>query len=420
MKKPIVAIDGPAGSGKSTVAKIVAKRLGFIYIDSGAMYRTLALKAVKNGISLDDKEKIVKMAEGAVIELKNDGEKNKVILDGNDVSGAIRTEEISAKTKIVAAIGEVRAIIRAKQQAMGSAGGVVMEGRDIGTRVFPAAEYKFYLDASIECRAERRYNEQKSKGETVSLDEIKRQIIERDEKDKTRHESPLVAAKDAEVVDTTKLSIEEVAGLIVKKIEDEEGGGKDKVKIHWLFYLGRFFFRVVFKIFWRLEIVGRENIPKSGGLLIAPNHLTYADPPLTGAAVNRPVHFMAKKELFDMPVLGFLIKRTNAFPIKRGMQDIGAFRKVFKLIESGEALMVFPEGTRSKDGGFGKARAGLGMIACISQVPVVPARIVNSDKLMSFKKLKYIFGKPMMPPKEYTKEDYLKFSEQVLEEIKKL
>jgi 1-acyl-sn-glycerol-3-phosphate acyltransferase len=129
---------------------------------------------------------------------------------------------------------------------------------------------------------------------------------------------------------------------------------------------------------------------------------------------------MAKKELFDIPALGFLIRRTNAFPIKRGMQDVGAFRKVFKLIESGEALMVFPEGTRSKDGGFGKARAGLGMIACVSQAPVVPTRLVNSDKLGYFKKLKVVFGKPVFPPKEYTKDNYLQFSEQVLEEIKKL
>ncbi len=121
-----------------------------------------------------------------------------------------------------------------------------------------------------------------------------------------------------------------------------------------------------------------------------------------------------------MPVLGFLIKRTNAFPINRGKQDITAFRKVFKLLDSGEPLLIFPEGTRSKDGGFGKARPGLGMIACISQAPVVPVRLVNSSKLGSFKALKVIFGKPVMPPKDYTRDTYGKFSELVLEEIKKL
>jgi 1-acyl-sn-glycerol-3-phosphate acyltransferase len=139
-----------------------------------------------------------------------------------------------------------------------------------------------------------------------------------------------------------------------------------------------------------------------------------------GASLRRPLHFMAKKELFDTPVLGFLIKRTNAFPVKRGQQDVGAFRKAFGLLESGEPLLVFPEGTRSKDGNFGKARAGLGMIACTAQVPAVPVRIINSDKLKYFKKLTVIFGKPVYPPKEYTKESYLEFSGNVLEEIKRL
>jgi len=419
MKKPIVAIDGPAGSGKSTVAKIAARRLGFLYIDSGAMYRSLALKAIKTGVSLADKEGIVRMASGTKLELAQDGEKYRVLLDGGDVSGEIRTEEVSAKTKIVAAIGGVRAIIRSKQQAIGAAGGVVMEGRDIGTQVFPGAEYKFYLDASIEERAKRRYEEQKKKGEAVELESIKREIMERDEKDKTRHESPLAVAEDADVIDTTSMTIEEVARALVEKVTAEENA-REPVKTGLLFYMGRFLFFVLFKLFWRLTVEGSENIPASGGVLIAPNHRSYIDPPLMGSAMRRPLHFLAKQELFEVPALGFLIRRTNAFPIKRGKQDIGAFRKVFKLLESGEPLLVFPEGTRSKDGGFGKARPGLGMIACISQVPAVPVRLLNSDKLVFFKKLKVIFGKPVMPPKEYSKDDYVRFSEQVLEEIKKL
>ena len=418
MKKPIVAIDGPAGSGKSTVAKIAAKRLGFLYIDRGAMYRALTFKAVSAGIDLGDKEKIIQMASRTNIELRQEGEKYRVLLDGKDVSGEIRTEDISSRTKVVAAIGGVRSVVRAKQQALGALGGVVMEGRDIGTQVFPDAECKFYLDASIEERAVRRYQEQIKKGEPVELEEIKRQIIERDEKDKTRHESPLAVAEDAIIINTTSMTIEEVASAIIKKVEEENA--EDSAKTSFLFYAGRFIFYVFFKLFWRLNIVGHENIPGLGGVIIAPNHSSYADPPLTGSAMRRPLHFLAKKELFDMPVLGFLIKRTNAFPIKRGKQDIGAFRKVFKLLKRGEPLLIFPEGTRSKDGGFGKARPGLGMIACTSQVPVVPVRLVNSNKLGSFKSLKVIFGKPINPPKEYSKETYTQFSERVLEEIKKL
>lgn len=418
MKKPIVAIDGPAGSGKSTVAKIVAKELGFVYIDSGAMYRTLALKALKLGLPLDDENKMTAMASGTAIELKFDNGLHRVFSDGADVSREIRTEEVSAKTKIVAAHGGVRKIIRTKQQEIGALGGVVMEGRDIGTQVFPQAEYKFYLDASVEERASRRFKEQMAKGEKVDLENIKAQIIDRDEKDRTRHESPLKAADDAEVVDTTKLSIDDVARLIVSRVAKDERALS--VSSSWMFYAGRFMFWLFFKTLWRLKIEGQENIPKTGGVLIAPNHMDYIDPPLTGSSMARPLHFMAKSELFDVPVLGFLIKRTNAFPVKRGRQDVGAFRNALRLLEAGEPLLVFPEGTRSKDGNFGKARPGLGMMACMAQVPAIPVRIINSNGLWSFKRLEVIFGKPIFPPKEYTRQSYNQFSETVLEEIKKL
>jgi 1-acyl-sn-glycerol-3-phosphate acyltransferase len=188
----------------------------------------------------------------------------------------------------------------------------------------------------------------------------------------------------------------------------------------WLFFVGRFLFKVLFGTLWRRKIVGAENIPATGGVIIAPNHMSAADPPLVGSAMRRPLHFMAKKELFDVPVLGVLIRRTNAFPVARGKQDIGAFKTILSLLKSGHPALVFPEGTRSKDGNIGRARAGVGMIACMSQMPVVPVRIVNSNKLGSFKQIKVIFGKPLFPPKEYTKESYLQFSEQVVEEIKKL
>jgi 1-acyl-sn-glycerol-3-phosphate acyltransferase len=188
----------------------------------------------------------------------------------------------------------------------------------------------------------------------------------------------------------------------------------------WLFFFGRFLFRVLFAALWRWRVEGEENIPASGGVIIAPNHQSMADPPLVGSAMRRPLHFMAKKELFDVPVLGFLIRRTNAFPVARGKQDIGAFKIVFKLLKSGEAVLVFPEGTRSKDGTIGRARAGVGMIACMTRMPVVPVRVINSNFLGKFKPLKVIYGKPLVPPENCTRETYLAFSERIVEEIKKL
>ncbi len=190
-----------------------------------------------------------------------------------------------------------------------------------------------------------------------------------------------------------------------------------KEKSNILFLMGRQMFRIMFAVLYRWHIEGTENIPKTGGAVIAPNHTSFFDPPLTGAAMKRPLYFMAKKELFDIPVLGFLIKRTHAFPVKRGVQDMAAMRNAFKLLEGGHLLLMFPEGTRSKDGNPGKARAGAGMVACNAQVPLVPVKIENTNKMSKFKKIKIKYGKPVYPPTEYTKESYTELSQKVLDAI---
>jgi 1-acyl-sn-glycerol-3-phosphate acyltransferase len=189
---------------------------------------------------------------------------------------------------------------------------------------------------------------------------------------------------------------------------------------HIVFIFFRFIFWLLTNTVWRRRVIGVENVPAKGGVLIAPNHRSVADPPIIGSAVNRPMFFMAKQELFDVPVFGWFMHRTNSFPVKRGEQDMGAFRKALRFLKDGMPLLIFPEGTRSKDDSFLPARPGLGMFACMAQVPAVPVRIINSDHLLRFRKIKVIFGKPIYPPKEYTKEDYQKFSEQVLEAVKNL
>lgn len=188
----------------------------------------------------------------------------------------------------------------------------------------------------------------------------------------------------------------------------------------YLYYLGRFLFKWFFIIIYRCKAYGSQNIPEDTGLIIAPNHSSYFDPPMAGCFMKRDLFFMAKEELFSIPVLGFCIKRTNAFPVKRGKQDMSAFRNAFGLLKNKRALLVFPEGTRSKDGKLGKARPGVGMIACNAQVPVIPVKITNTNKMFKLKKLSIVYGKPLYPPKEYKKDDYLKFSQKVLDEIKKL
>ena len=217
-KKIIVTIDGPAGAGKSTMAKLVAKKLDYLYVDTGAMYRTITWKVLENRISLKDKKNIVKLAENTDIKLIQKKDKLKVLAGGRDVSGKIRTEEVGKSINIVSAIPGVRNILRKKQREMGRSGGIVMEGRDIGTAVFPEAEKKFYLDADPHERALRRWKELKSKGETVSLKRIESAIIKRDYLDKHRAVSPLKKAKDAVVINSTGLRIPQVVDIMVKEI----------------------------------------------------------------------------------------------------------------------------------------------------------------------------------------------------------
>ncbi|MDD2524260.1 MAG: lysophospholipid acyltransferase family protein, partial [Endomicrobiaceae bacterium] len=152
-------------------------------------------------------------------------------------------------------------------------------------------------------------------------------------------------------------------------------------KSSFFYYLGRFLFKVMFVTLYRCKSEGQENIPKDTGVIMAPNHMSFFDPPLTGCFMKQDLYFMGKQELFSVPILGFLIKRTNAFPVKRGMQDVAAFRNVFALLENKKALLMFPEGTRSKDGKLGKARAGVGMVACNAQVPIVPVKITNTNNM---------------------------------------
>jgi CMP/dCMP kinase len=229
MPKLTIAIDGPAGSGKSSVAQLVARILGYLYLDSGAMYRALALKAIRKGVSLDDESRLEALAKETHIELRAPspeheaaGAKNCVFLDGADVTREIRSAEVAQAASHVAAFGKVRKVLVAEQQRAGAGGGVVMEGRDIGTVVFPNAELKIFLDASPETRAERRWKEQREKGDALTLAEVFDEVIERDKRDRERKVSPLVRAADAVLVDNTAMGIEETARVIVMLAQERE------------------------------------------------------------------------------------------------------------------------------------------------------------------------------------------------------
>ena len=237
MRKLTIAIDGPAGSGKSSVARRVAQLLGYLYLDSGAMYRALALKALHSGAPLSSEPQLEELArqthislKAPALELEKAGVKNQVFLDGVDVTQAIRTPDVAQAASRVATIAGVRTVLVAEQQRAGSGGGVVMEGRDIGTVVFPDAELKIFLDASPETRAQRRWKEHQEKGEDLSLDQVLDEVHQRDKRDKERKVSPLVRAADAVLVDNTAMDVEETARVILMLARERESELADSTK----------------------------------------------------------------------------------------------------------------------------------------------------------------------------------------------
>jgi CMP/dCMP kinase len=230
MQKLIIAIDGPVGSGKSTVARRVAELLGYIYLDSGAMYRAVAWKALRDGVSLDAEEKLTAVARATRIDLVSDDGGFRVLVDGTDVTDAIRSAAVAQAASKVAVNGGVRAVLVAEQRRAAACGGVVMEGRDIGTVVFPDADLKIFLDASVEVRAERRRLQYAQKGEQLELSEVLEQVRQRDRRDRERAVSPLVRAQDAVLVDNTAMSAEETARLIVFLARQRETEAKAEAR----------------------------------------------------------------------------------------------------------------------------------------------------------------------------------------------
>ena len=218
----IIAIDGPSGAGKSTLGKMLAKQLSLLYLDTGAMYRAVAVSALHKGTSFQDADGLTKAAEEAKIELVGEPDSLHVILDGNDVTAEIRTLEVAQAASIVSTISGVRRVMVDHQREIGmsSPNGCVLEGRDIGSVVFPAADFKFFLTAKPEARARRRFEEDKAKGLISTYEETLEQINQRDQRDVSRTDSPLVIPDDAIVIDTSELDLAEVFEQMLSSIRE--------------------------------------------------------------------------------------------------------------------------------------------------------------------------------------------------------
>ncbi len=217
----IIAIDGPSGAGKSTLGKMLAKKLGLLYIDTGAMYRAGGLAVLESGVNSDDTDKVTEVIRDSVIELIGTPDSLKVLLNGRDVSEEIRTQAVANAASLVSTISEVRKLMVDQQRRIGSNSerGAVLEGRDIGSVVFPNADHKFFLTAQPEARARRRFAEDRAKGRVSTYEETLREINERDERDVSRADSPLTISEDASVIDTSELDLSEVLEQMLAVID---------------------------------------------------------------------------------------------------------------------------------------------------------------------------------------------------------
>lgn len=384
-----IAIDGPAGSGKSSLAKEIAKRLGVLYVDTGAMYRAITLKLLK-----EDESSYEDILKNTKISFEGD----KIFLDGRDVSKEIRENEISNKTSEMSKKKIIRDYLVKMQREIARDKDVVMEGRDIGSVVLKDAEYKFFLTADVKTRAMRRYKQ--IDDDKVSFEEILEDLKVRDYNDSHRENSPLIQTEDAILIDSTDLNAEETIEKIISYIK------------RWLmFYFAvrgivGFFMRHIY----RLEVHGRENIPQdSERLIICGNHKSNLDPVAISAIFERQIFWMAKKELFENKFFGGFLTKLGAFPIDRQGNDLAAIKKSLKILKNEDVLGIFPEGTRVKEADYTRIKSGIALIAQKTNSRVLPVYIEGDYK--PFRKTRIYFREPVKINKE------IKYSPGELENI---
>ena len=393
------ALDGPSGAGKSTIAKTLAKRLGNVYVDTGAMYRAIGLYAVRAGADTSDKGRIVPLLENISVELCYVDGSQRVILNGEDVSDLIRTPEISMAASAISAIPEVRTFLLELQRSIARKNNIIMDGRDIGTVILPNADVKVFMTASAEERARRRYEELKEKGQDVNYDDILKDINQRDYNDSHRETAPLKKADDAVEIDTTNMSAEEVADRIEELIDSAIR--KDfKVIPAWrrgFYSIIRFIASIPFYIAFSIKYDGLENVPDHGSVILAGNHQTWFDPILIAIKVKYISSYMAKAELFKIPILSQIISLVHGFPTRRSSNDVSSLTRAESFIRKGYNLTIFPEGTRSKDGKIGRAKSGVALVASRCGVPVYPVGISYKRPLRFRRRITVRFGKPLSP-----------------------
>ena len=413
-----IAIDGPGGAGKSSVAKAVSRELGIIYVDTGALYRNIGLFMLDKGIDPKDADKVVPALDELSIELKFEDGRQVILLNGVDRGDEIRSPEASMAASAVSAIPAVRDYLLTTQRNTAKKNSVVMDGRDIGTVILPHAEVKIFLTASPETRAYRRYKELLEKGQDVTLQQVYEDMMQRDKNDSTRSVAPCVAAPDAIVLDNSKLTQKETVDKILKIVKKKT---KDTTPLYSFLKptVGG-----LYRLLFRVKVIGEKNVPKEGGVLLCPNHIAAVDVISIGAVCPRQITCIAKKELFKIPVLGGLVKALGAVKIDRGGADVGAIKTAVSTIESGKVVTIFPQGHRCPgvNPATTKIHHGAALIAYHAECEVIPVTInIKGAKYGLFKRTEVIFGKPMsyedLGFKSGGREEYAAATNKIFEEV---
>ena len=367
----IITIDGPSGTGKTTIARHLAERLGFVYFDTGAMYRALTWYTLEQHVDIHDAEALEKLLDRFSFNIEEKAGQKRYFVHNVDVTEAIRSPVVTAHVSAVAAQKKVREALLSVQHQFAKNRDAVFEGRDLGSVVFPKAELKIFLTADPEIRAERRLLEfmEKSPENVIDKQTVLKDIEKRDALDSAREVAPLKCPEGAHLIDTSFLSIQQIIEEIATYVKVPYGqkGGK-------FYRLIIFLVRLFFSLFYRHKVYGADHFC-AGGAIVAPNHVSNFDPPLVAISAPEEVHFLAKEELFKNLLFGKLIRSLNAHPVKGGAGDIAVLKMICQLLNEGKKILLFPEGKRADSDQLGPLKPGITLLVTRSKAAVIPTYV---------------------------------------------